>query len=52
LLLQECPKFIVGVLSRGQCVVSDWRGDGLDAGQRAGDDVVLPGYVPDIGHEL
>jgi hypothetical protein len=22
--------------------VFDWRGDGLDAGQRVGDDVVLP----------
>jgi hypothetical protein len=32
--------------------VSDWRGDGLDAGQRFGDDVVLLGYKPDIGREL
>jgi hypothetical protein len=38
-------KFLVVALRCGQRVVGSWRGDGLDAGKRVGDDVVLTGNV-------
>jgi hypothetical protein len=49
---QECLKFFVVVLCCGQCVVDYWRSDGLDAGKRVGDDVVLIRDVTYICREL
>jgi hypothetical protein len=45
-------KFFVVVLCCGQCVVGYWRGDGLDAGNSIGDDVVLTRDVAYICREL
>jgi hypothetical protein len=49
---KKCSKFVVAVLRCGQCVVRWWRGDGLNARESVGDNVVLSRYVSYIGGKL
>jgi hypothetical protein len=49
---QKCSKFVVAFLRFGQCVVRWWRGDGLNARESVGDNVVLSIYMSYIGGEL